>query len=63
MCDMITKEKELQIQQPIQIQQQNAVEQNQMAEQLQQKVQQQVAEPLVQNMEIHAEIDTPAPPL
>ena len=61
MCDMITKEKELQIQQPIQIQQQNAVQQNQMAEQLQQEVQQQVAEPLVQNMEIHAEIDMPAP--
>lgn len=68
MPDTITKQKDLQIQQPIQVQQQETVQQNQLAEPLQQEVQQQeaqqqVAEPLVQHMETHAEIDAPAPPL
>lgn len=68
MPDAITKQKDLQIQQPIQVQQQEVVQQNQLAEPLQQEVQQQeaqqqVAEPLVQHMETHAEIDAPAPPL
>lgn len=68
MPDTITKQKDLQIQQPIQVQQQEVVQQNQLAEPLQQEVQQQeaqqqVAEPLVQHMETHAEIDAPAPPL
>lgn len=68
MPDTITKQKDLQIQQPIQVQQQGVVQQNQLAEPLQQEVQQQeaqqqVAEPLVQHMETHAEIDAPVPPL
>lgn len=68
MPDTITKQKDLQIQQPIQVQQQEVVQQNQLAAPLQQEVQQQeaqqqVAEPLVQHMETHAEIDAPAPPL
>lgn len=68
MPDTITKQKDLQIQQPIQVQQQGVVQQNQLAEPLQQEVQQQeaqqqVAEPLVQHMETHAEIDAPASPL
>lgn len=68
MPDTITKQKDLQIQQPIQVQQQEVVQQNQLAEPLQQEIQQQeaqqqVAEPLVQHMETHAEIDAPAPPL
>lgn len=68
MPDTLTKQKDLQIQQPIQVQQQEVVQQNQLAEPLQQEVQQQevqqqVAEPLVQHMETHAEIDAPAPPL
>lgn len=63
MCDGMTKEKELQIQQPIQVQQQEVVRQEQLAEPLQQEVRQQAAPPLVQHMEVHARIDTPAPPL
>lgn len=69
MCDTMNKEKKLQIQQPIQMQQQEMVQQQQQAEplqqyaQLQQELQEQNVEPLVQNMEVHAEIDRPAPPL
>ena len=63
MCDTMTKEKELQIQQPLQVEQREAVQQEQLAQPLQQELQLQAVQPLVQHMEVHAQIDAPAPPL
>ncbi len=60
MCEAIAKQKEVQIQQPLQVQQQEVIQQEQT---FQQVLQPQAEAPLVQNMAVHAEIDTPAPPL
>ena len=63
MPDTMTKQKKLQLQQPIQMQRQEEVRQEQLAQPLQQELQQQAAPPLVQHMEVNAQIDAPAPPL
>lgn len=63
MCDSITTEQNRQIQQqPVQIQQQ-PVHQEQRGETLRLEMREQMEAPLLQEMEVHAEIEQPAPPL
>ena len=69
MCDSITTEQNrqiqqqpIQIQQPVQIQQQ-PVQEQQMEETHRLEMREPVEVPLLQEMEVHAEIEQPAPPL